>query len=294
MTEKFSDKKIPKPARAQGGGFFWNAGRAAVQPEERIEILRPAEMLRQSSAAKIVAGFFQSLKSPIAAGSTGRQIEQLAVYYLQKHGLAPAMRGYRNFPADISVNVNHVAAHGVPNDAPFADDDVVTVDIAASGGGLYADAAWSYCVGNPSAESRNLIAASWNISRAGACAAEAGAPLSDISRAVQNEARRCGAHVYTQFTGHGIGRAIHQPPGVRYDLGASDTRLTPGMVLCIEPIVSLKPQGMQQNPDGSYAGKKGYKTAVFEHMVGIFSSGTVVMTYGGCAPESIPVLSLSS
>ncbi len=259
------------------------------------KLCTPLQMLRQSYIAKVISGFFQSLHSPIPERVTGMQIEKIASYYLQKYRCKSALRGYNGFPSDISINVNNVVAHGVPNDKALVCDDVVVVDIVATepDSEVFADASWTFCVGIPSEESQYLIAASWNITCAGISAVKVGARISDIAYAVEEAAYKYKMHVYTQFTGHGIGQAIHQFPRVLYKYKhAENTIIVPGMVLCIEPIVSTISQVVKKNVDNSYVGTKGHKVAVFEHMVGVFASRSVVMTYGGFSTEDMPSLSI--
>ncbi len=255
----------------------------------------PVQMLKQSYVAKVISRFFQSLQSPIPTNVTSSHIEKVARYYLQKHGCTAALRGYHGFPSDISVNVNNVVAHGIPNETPLQNDDIVVVDIVAhrTGEQWFADASWTFCVGTPSEESQYLIRAAWNISCAGVGAVRAGARISDIAYAVEEAAYKYKMHVYTQFTGHGIGAAIHQRPQVLYDYKhAENTAIVPGMVLCIEPIVSAAAQPVKKNTDNSYVGTKGHKIAVFEHMVGVFSSHAVVMSHGCLLPQDMPMFSM--
>ncbi len=240
--------------------------------------LRPLDIVNQAYIVHILTNFFLSLRKPIATGVNGKQIERFALQYFHKRACKTVIKGYKNFPSHISICRNEILAHGIPDEEVFVDDDIITIDIVIKKNNLHADMAWSFGVGKMSEESKYLLQSAWKVSRAGVCATQLGNTFRDISDAVQRTAEKCGVHVYTEFTGHAIGYDIHEVPKIHYNKYASLDRIRSGMVLCIEPIISIKKQGVKQRKNGEYYGSKGYKSAVFEHMVAIFGDGAKVLS----------------
>ncbi len=220
----------------------------------------------------------------IAPGRTTAELEQECGRLLDRHNALSPASETGGFPGSVCVSVNSVAAHGIPGPYRLADGDILTLDVTARIDGWYADGAWSYVVGEGRPETMRLLSAAWQCSRAGVQAVRAGGRLGDVGAAIQATAKRLGCHVLGEFAGHGIGREMHEAPTV-FHVGEKGTGLplVPGLVLTIEPIVSLSDTETKLLADGwTYETADGSPTAQFEHTVAVFSRRTENLTL----PES--------
>lgn len=240
----------------------------------------PLEIVHIAYSTEILSNYFHRLPISLPEGLQEIDIEDHAVNYLREHQCEPAIKGYRNCPSDIGVSRNHVVAHGVPSHDMLEEDDVVTVDIVSKYLNWYADMSWTYAVGEMSKDTQYLLDSAWKVSCAAIQKIKVGNTLQDVAFAVQKTARKLDVHVYTEFVGHGIGKKIHEHPPIIYDKkGVPPIPIKSGMVLCIEPIISLKKQEILKLSDGSYIGLKKEKTAVYEHMVAVFDKRSKVISY---------------
>jgi len=180
------------------------------------------------------------------------------------------------------ATVNNVAAHGLPGEHLLSEGDVITVDISADRAGWKADAAWTYAVGNLKAENRRLLRAAWRCTLAGARAAQPGARVGDVGAAIGREARRLGCTVVREFTGHGIGQALHEEPVIPHASAAgTGPQIVPGMVFNVEPVVTLGSGAVTQLEDGwSYVTADGSVSAQYEVTVAVREESMAILTLG--------------
>ena len=195
--------------------------------------------------------------------------------------MSPRCAGTGAFPGTICASVNNVAAHGIPTAAQLEEGDVLTLDITVSVNGWHGDAAWTFLVGGGGPDARRLLRAAWAANLAGIRAARAGGRLGDVGEAVQEAARRHGCSVIEDYVGHGIGRVMHEDPMVpnfgQHDTG---TRIVPGMVFTVEPMLNLGSQATHVSSDGwTLVTTDGSLSAQFEHTVAVFRDYTEVLTF---------------
>jgi methionyl aminopeptidase len=240
------------------------------------------EVERLRLAAEALERVLADLATVVKAGITTRDIENVSQLALTRHGLEGILVGYRGYPALVCTSVNNVAAHGLPGGYVLADGDLVTVDISADRDGFKADAAWTYGVGTLRAENRRLLRAAWRCTIAGAQAALPGARIGDIGAAVWREARRLGCTVVREFTGHGIGRTLHEEPVIPHeDAQGSGAEIVPGMVFNVEPVVTLGSGEVTQLDDGwSYITSDGSVSAQYEVTVAVGGDASSILTLG--------------
>jgi methionyl aminopeptidase len=245
------------------------------------------ETERVRKAAEALERVLCDLSAVIRVGITTRDVEHVAVLACKRQGLIPRMRGFGGFPAEICTSVNNVAAHGLPGDRRLEDGDLITVDISAELDGWMADAAWTYTVGSVGNSAKRLVRAAWRASLAGVGAARAGARLGDIGHAVTVEARKSGCSVVGEFTGHGIGRELHEEPVVLHTgESGSGMPVVPGMVLNIEPVLTLGGPEVTLLDDGfSYVTADGSLSAQYEFTVAVRSDRTLALTLGRFGTE---------
>ena len=240
------------------------------------------EMERLRVAAEALERVLADLATVIKPGITTRDIENVAELALTRHGLEPILVGYRGYPALVCTSVNNVAAHGLPGQYRLSEGDVVTVDIGADRAGWKADAAWTYAAGRLEAQNRRLLRAAWRCTIAGARAAQPGARVGDIGAAIGREARRLGCTVVREFTGHGIGQALHEEPVIPHESAAGvGPEIVPGMVFNVEPVVTLGSGAVTKLDDGwSYMTSDGSVSAQYEVTVAVREDSPVILTLG--------------
>jgi methionyl aminopeptidase len=183
----------------------------------------------------------QKLSEKTVVGATGLQLEDLAKTLLNEAGAEPAFLGFKDYPNVICVSINSELIHGIPDDRPFQDGDVVKIDIGLKKDGQFDDGATTVIVGGQGSKlARKLVKATKEALEAGCQCARAGYTTNDIGRAVHSTAVKYGMAVIEGYGGHGIGAELHLPPFVpNYGID-TPVRLETGMRLAIEPMLSTR------------------------------------------------------
>lgn len=204
-----------------------------------IIIKSPAEIAVMQRAGEIVAAVLNTLSAKVEVGMTTRQLEDIAVRELEKYGARASFKGYHGFPASLCVSVNDEIVHGIPGKRVICDGDIVSLDFGAIFDGFHGDAAITVGVGKVSGKARELIEVTRESLEAGIAAARDGAHLGDISAAIQHYVESRGFSVVREYTGHGIGRQMHEdPPIPNWGSPGQGPALRQGMTLAIEPMVN--------------------------------------------------------
>jgi len=245
-----------------------------------IELKTAREIGLMRQAGGVVGELLEHLSQLVEPGVTTRALDEAAREFIKARGAQPAFLGYRGYPAAICVSVNEEVVHGIPGERQIRTGDVVSIDAGAIIGGLYGDAAVTVTVGHVPERIRRLVETTREALEAGIGKAAVGNRLSDISHAVQEVIEREGFGIVRDFVGHGIGRAMHEDPPIP-NFGPPNTgpRLEAGMVLAIEPMVTLGNPEVQISDDGWTARTKDRSVAAhFEHTVAITDAGTSILT----------------
>lgn len=248
-----------------------------------------ADVSRMRAPGRLLARIFRELAGEISAGMRAAQIDEFCAGRLRAAG-AEASQRTLGFPGAACVSINNVAVHGVPDERALEDGDLVTVDISTRINGWACDAAWTYVVGPGTADARRLLRAAWKTTNAGIAACRAGRRLGDVAAVIEHTAERHGCSIVREFTGHGIGRDLHEAPSVP-NTGTPGTGqpVVPGMVVTVEPVLSLGSGAVRRLADGwGYVSSDGALTAQFEHTVSVFSRHTEVLTFGGELGGDVP------
>ncbi|HEY7724097.1 MAG TPA: type I methionyl aminopeptidase [Anaeromyxobacteraceae bacterium] len=251
---------------------------------ERIHRRGPDEVARIDAACRAVHEVLDELRAAVAPGLTTLEIDRMAEAGLRRRGAAPAFLGYRGFPASICVSVNEEVVHGIPSARrTLRAGDVVGLDLGAVLDGWYGDAAVTVPVGPAAPEALRLLEVTRAALGRGAAEARPGARVGDIGAAVQRCVEAAGFAVVRDFVGHGIGRALHEPPQVpNYGPAGRGPRLETGMVLAIEPMVNAGGPGVRFLEDGwTAATADGSLSAHFEHTVAVTAGGPRVLGVRG-------------
>jgi len=216
----------------------------------------------------------------VAPGVTTDDLDAVAHEAYLAEGGYPSPLGYRGFPKSICTSVNEVVAHGIPDDRRLTDGDIVNCDITIFLDGMHGDCSATFAVGEIEQSTRRLVDVTAEALRVGVEAVRPGGRLRDIGRAIQRVADREGFGVVKELVGHGIGEEFHSPPYVHhYDEPRDRTRLRPGMVFTIEPMLTMGDADVVQWDDGwTIVTLDGQPSAQFEHTVLVTRDGVEVLT----------------
>lgn len=237
-----------------------------------IETSADWDGLRAVSA--VVRETLALLEEALEPGITTGELDAVAAAFVRSRGARSAPAQVYGFPGTVLVSVNEEAVHGVPGARVIAAGDLVSLDVTLELEGYVADAARSAVVGPGSVTARRLVDCAEAAFDAGARAARVGAWVRDIGRAVEGEVRRRGFVVVKGLSGHGVGRSIHEPPTVPNEWDPRLTaRLTDGLVLAIEPIVSAGSAYVVEERDG-------WTIRTADRSLAAHHEETVVITHG--------------
>ena len=230
-------------------------------------------------ANRIVLEVLASLERRLRAGVLTRELDAHAEASIRERGGRPAFLGYRGFPATLCTSVNDVIVHGIPNDVPLEDGDIVSIDCGVEFSGYYGDAARTYRVGAVSEQAARLLEVTRRALDVALDCVAPGRWLHDIGRAVERYVKDRGFSVVRDFVGHGIGSALHEEPEVpNYRRRGRGIELRSGMVLAIEPMVNAGSRAVKMDGDGWTARTKdGSLSAHFEHSVVVTEAGARVL-----------------
>jgi len=245
-----------------------------------IELKTAEEIARMRRAGAIVAKLLAFLVGRVAPGIKTNALDEAALEFIRSHGAEPAFLGYRGFPASICVSINEEVVHGIPGERVIRVRDVVSLDAGVKLDGYYADAALTVSVDGVSPAVQRLIEVTKGALDNAMAVARPGHRLSDISHSIQQTVEREGLSVVRDFVGHGIGRQMHEdPPIPNFGPPNRGPRLKPGMVLAIEPMVTMGSWETEVLADGWTAVTKDHSLAAhFEHTVAITEQGPEILT----------------
>ena len=253
-----------------------------ISEECREMIIRKSneEIAKMRRAGKIVAETHQLLADNIEPGISTQELDQLAEDYIKGQGAEPIFKGYHGFPASICASVNEVIVHGIPDDYKLQEGDIISIDIGARIDGFCGDAARTWGVGEISQEANDLLEVTNESLETAIEQAELGNRLSDISNAVQSYVEPQGYSVVRNYSGHGIGRKMHEAPQIpNYGKPNRGPRLKEGMVLAIEPMINVGTHKNKTLDDGwTVVTEDKELSAHFEHTVAVTEDGPEILT----------------
>lgn len=250
-----------------------------IKSPEEIEILK--------EAGAILATILDELETLAVVGNTTLDIDDRAMELIEEYGVEPMTLGYhaqfapRPYPAATCISINDVIVHGIPNEEPIdiIEGDVVSIDVVIAHKGMVVDSARTVGVGRISTEAKQLIHVTRQALEAGIKAAVVGNHVNDIGAAIAASVPK-GYGVVETFCGHGVGYDLHEDPIVpNFVMKGDSAVLEPGMVLAIEPMITLGSKEVRVLSDGySAITKDGSIAAHMEHTVAITENGPLVLT----------------
>lgn len=254
---------------------------SAQRPQPQLKSPREIQIMRE--AGRIVARVHAVLREAIRPGVSTWELDQLAAETMSKYNAASCFLGYRGFPAHICTSINEELVHGIPSkERILKAGDIISIDVGVRYRGFIGDSAWTYAVGEISPEAQALMRVTEESLYQGIAQAHPGRRVVDISRAVQRHVEAHGFHVVREYTGHGVGRQMHEAPQVlNYESQDPDGQivLQPGLVIAIEPMVQIGTWQTRTLKDNWTVISKDHSlTAHFEHTVAITNNGPEILT----------------
>lgn len=242
-----------------------------LKVRDNIFVKTAAEIEAIKRSGLILSKLHGELSSRIVAGVKTKDLDAFAESYILDNHAKPSFKGYRGFPASLCVSVNNVVVHGIPNHYQLVDGDIVSIDCGVFFEDFHSDSAYTYRVGKVSEEIEKLMSETYTSLIRGIEKCKAGNRVGDISYAVQHHAEQFGYGIVRELVGHGVGRHLHEAPEVpNFGKQGKGPKLTDGMVLAIEPMVTLGKRSVRQERDGwTIKTIDGLPSAHYEHTVAI-------------------------
>ena len=232
-------------------------------------------------AGRIVALAHQEVQKHIKPGISTLELDRIVEQVIRANGATPSFKGYNGFPGSICASINEVVIHGIPKATTILKDgDIIAIDIGACYKGYHGDSAWSYYVGKINPNDEKLMIVTKEALYKGLEQAKPGNRLGDISAAIGKYAKSYGYGVVEEFTGHGVGRNLHEDPAIpNYGIPNTGPLLQPGMTLAIEPMINAGTKKVKILSDGwTTITSDRKKSAHFEHTILITDDGCEILT----------------
>jgi methionyl aminopeptidase len=246
--------------------------RIRLKTDEEVELIRESSLLVGRTLAEVAA--------LIKPGVTTLQLDAIAEEFIRDNGAEPGFKGYGGFPNTLCASLNEAVVHGIPNDRPLQDGDIISLDCGVLKNGFYGDSAYTFEVGEVAPEIKKLLSVTKECLSLAIEQAVAGKRIGDIGSAVQTHAESNGYGVVRELVGHGLGTELHEAPEVpNYGRRGNGPRLVDGMVLAIEPMINLGTREILTHEDGwTIVTKDSKVSAHFEHDVVVRSGKADVLS----------------
>lgn len=242
-------------------------------------VRRPDELAAMRRAGRVVAEMHQAVREAARPGVTTAQLDVVARGVLERRGATSNFLGYHGYPAVICASPNEVVVHGIPDDRPLVEGDLLSIDCGAVVGGWHGDAAFTMAVGGLRDEDAALLDVAERALAAAVAALVPGGRVGDVGRAVEPLVTDAGFGVVRDYTGHGIGRAMHEAPDVPNVAGGRGARLAVGHTLAVEPMVTAGSPEVVELADGwTVRTADGARAAHVEHTVAVTDDGPEILT----------------
>ena len=244
----------------------------AAKTEEEIALLR--------EPCRIVRDCLAFVEERSRAGMTTKDVDEMVYKFITASGAEPSCLGYCGYPASACVSVNEVVVHGIPDDRVIEEGDIVSVDLCAYKNGFHGDGARTFCIGEVSDEKKKLVRVTRECFFEAMEGLKAGTPLYDIGYKVQRYAESNGFSVIRSYTGHGIGKEMHEDPAVpNFGRKGTGPRLPENAVICVEPMIAAGGWRVRVLDDGWTAVTLDKKPAAhYENTIVIRENGVEILT----------------
>jgi methionyl aminopeptidase len=250
-----------------------------------IELHPPEDFAGMRRAGRLAAEVLDRIGPHVVPGVPTLELDRLIHADILAHGAVPATLGYKDYPKSSCISINHVVCHGIPDEKPLRDGDILNIDVTVILDGWFGDTSRMYVAGTAARKALRLIEVTHDALMQGIAEVRPGNTFGDIGAAIQDyaEGQRCS--VVRDFCGHGLGRVFHAPPNVlHYGKRGEKARLEPGMFFTIEPMINLGRPETKILADGWKAVTRDRSlSAQFEHSVGVTETGCEIFTLSPAA-----------
>ena len=246
-----------------------------------VSIKTPEDIEKMRIAGRLAAEVLEMIRPYVKAGVTTEEIDRICHDYIVNEQKAiPAPLNYKGYPKSICTSINHVVCHGIPNEKPLKDGDVLNIDITVIKDGYHGDTSRMFFVGEPSILARRLSEITFECMWLGISKIKPGAHLGDIGHVIQVHAEKAGYSVVREFCGHGIGKIFHEEPQVlHYGRPGTLEELKAGMIFTVEPMINAGRRDIREMGDGwTIKTKDRSLSAQWEHTVLVTETGYEVLT----------------
>ncbi|MBN2550603.1 MAG: type I methionyl aminopeptidase [Anaerolineales bacterium] len=250
--------------------------------DREIIVKSKAELALMREAGRVNALALAAVRAAVCPGINTAELDDIATGVIRKHGGIPIFKGYGSppYPATICASVNEVLVHGIPSKRKLKAGDIISVDCGTLLDGFVGDAAFTVGVGEISPEAQRLLDVTEKALYEGIARMRAGNRTGDVSAAIQKYVESQGYHVTREYTGHGVGRQMHEGPQVpNYGTPGRGVLLRPGMTIALEPMVLVgTPRTRVLADQWAVASADGSLTAHYEHSVAVTESEPIILT----------------
>lgn len=246
-----------------------------------IKIKSAEEIAIMRKAGAITRDTLLLLEKNIKPGVTTKQLDDLAYSFIVRNKAVPSFLNYGGFPATICASVNEKVVHGIPNDEPLKEGDIISIDVGACYKGYHGDSARTFAVGKISSDKQKLIDVTKQSFFEGIKVLKDGVCLGDVSAAIQRYVEKHGFSVVRDLVGHGVGKELHEDPAVpNYGFAGFGPKIHAGTVLAIEPMVNMGTYHVKFSEiDGwTVTTKDGKPSAHYENTVLVTENGVEILT----------------
>ncbi len=251
--------------------------------DRNIVIKSPQEIAAMREAGRINARALEAVRQLVRPGITTAELDAAAEEVIRKHGATPTFKGYPGpypYPASICASINEQLVHGIPGKRKLQSGDIISIDCGSTFEGFVGDSAITLGVGEVSAEAQRLIKVTEQALYEGIRQMRAGNRVGDVSAAIQQFVEKAGLNVTREYTGHGVGRQMHEGPQVpNYGIAGRGQVLRQGMTIALEPMVLVGTSQTRVLPDQwTVVSADGSLTAHWEHSVAITEGEPLILT----------------
>lgn len=259
---------------------YIEAATAPLRNTGQVRLYNEADFDAMEVAGQLTARALDHVSDMVKPGVTTEEIDDFVLQFGLDHGALPATLNYRGYTKSSCTSINHVVCHGIPNNKPLREGDIINVDITYVVDGWHGDSSRMYAVGAVKRASERLIDVTYECLMRGIAVVQPGATTGDIGHAIQTYAEEERCSVVRDFCGHGVGRLFHDTPNIlHYGRAGDGVTLKAGMIFTIEPMINLGRPHVKVLPDGWTAVTRDRSlSAQFEHTVGVTKDGCRIFT----------------
>jgi methionyl aminopeptidase len=241
--------------------------------KENIFVKTSEDIQNIRESGNILSRLHGELSKRVLSGVKTIELDAFAEKFILENDAKPSFKGYRNFPATLCISVNSVVVHGIPNHYTLKNGDIISIDCGVYYKGFHSDSAYTYKVGEISPEIQLLLDRTYTSLIKGIAKSKAGNRVGDISSEIQKYSESFGYGIVRELVGHGVGRNLHEAPEVpNFGKPGKGPKLVNGMVIAIEPMVTMGKRTVKQEKDGwTIKTVDGLPSAHFEHTVAIIN-----------------------